>query len=116
MEQDTSSNNPAQAKTRFMPGFLFGLATYPVAAFLLFWIAVLRRASVLNVPVVFDSDVAAAIDIVPIMVAIAWLPFSIMNGFLTKKMAFRKALRTMLPAAAVLCFVLGIVFWRLPYN
>lgn len=116
LEQNISPNNPSPSKKSFIIGFGFGLVTFVVTAFIFFWFAVFRRANVLNVPVVFDSDVAMATIIVPIMVALPWMPLSILSGFLTLKMELRKALRYILPASAILCVILGLVFWRLPYN
>ena len=116
MEQNISPNNPSPSKKSFIIGFGFGLVTFAVTAFIFFLLAVFRRANVLNVPVVFDSDVAMATIIVPIMVAIPWLPLSILSGFLTWKMELRKALRYILPAMGVVCVALGVIFWNLPYN
>ena len=110
MELDNAKKNSSPSAKLFIIGFGFGIATFAVVAFMFFWFAVFRRVNVLNIPLSFDSDVAAATIIVPLIVAIPWLPLSIISGFLTKKTGLRKALQFILPIIVVFCIVLGFIF------
>lgn len=67
-------------KGRFSYGLLISLIVYLISSLLFFWFAVFRRMVVLNIPFMFDSDVVFAVIIVPMMVAIPWLPAGIITG------------------------------------
>jgi hypothetical protein len=87
-----------------------------VSSFIFFWFSVLRRMAVLNIPLRFDSDVLLGIIIVPIIVAIPWLPLGIITGLISWKKGNKIGLRVFYIFSLLIIIGLSIVFWNLQYN
>lgn len=100
----------------FLYGFSLSFLIYLASGFLFFWFAVLRRMSILNIPFIYDSEVAFAMIIIPMMVAIPWLPFGIITGLISWKKGNKTGLRFLYIFSLIITVGLSIVFWNLPYN
>jgi hypothetical protein len=103
-------------KRSFSFGFIISLLAYIIFSVLFFIFAVLRRAYVLSIPLNFDSDVYFAVIIIPAMVAVPWLPVSILNGILSLKLGNKKSLRIIVILITLIVIALSFVFWNLSYN
>jgi hypothetical protein len=100
----------------FVFGFFLSILVYLISSFLFFWFSVLRRAFVLNIPVKFDSDVYFATIIIPVMVAIPWLPAAIITGLISWKKGNKTGLRYLAIFTALITIGLLILFWNLQYT
>lgn len=100
----------------FLYGFGISMMAYLLSSFLFFWFAVFRRMAVLNIPLVFDSEIAFAVIIIPVMTAIPWLPAGIITGLISWKKGNKTAARFFYIMLTLISLGLSILFWNLPYN
>lgn len=103
-------------QSSFLYGLRLSTLAYLLSSFLFFWFAVIRRMAVLNLPFTFDSDVAFATIIIPMMVAVPWVPVGIITGVISLKKGNKIALRFLYLFSVIISISLSIVFWNLPYN
>lgn len=100
--------------------FLYGVGisflAYLISSFMFFWVSVFRRLSVLKIPFSFDSDIAFAVIIVPMMVGMAWLPLGIIAGIIFRKKGNKTGLIFFYIFLFIATVGLSILFWNLPYN
>jgi len=104
------------SENSFLYGFSLSIIAYLLSSFLFFWFAVFRRMAVLNIPLVFDSEIAFAVIIIPIMAAIPWLPVGIITGLISLKRGNKTAVKFFCIMLALISLGLSILFWNLPYN
>ncbi|MDV3427141.1 MAG: hypothetical protein LIR50_08155 [Bacillota bacterium] len=100
----------------FLYGFSLGILGYLFSSFFFFWFAVFRRMAVLHIPFVFDSEVAFAVIIIPVMVALPWLPAGIITGIISRNKGNKAAVSAFYIILALLSIGLSILYWNLPYN
>lgn len=100
----------------FLYGISLSLLGYVGSSFIFFWFSVLRRMAVLNIPLKFDSDVIFGMIIIPIVVAIPWLPSGIIIGLISWKRGNKIGLRFFCILSLIIAIGLSIVLWNLPYN
>lgn len=100
----------------FLYGFSISLLAYLGSSFIFFWFSVLRRMAVLNISLKFDSDVVFGMIIVPIIVAIPWLPSGIIIGLISHKKGNKIGLRYFYTLLLIITIILSMLFWNLRYN
>ncbi|MEW9052456.1 MAG: hypothetical protein AB2392_14950 [Neobacillus sp.] len=100
----------------FLFGFGVSILVYAVSSFLFFWFSIFRRMAVLNIPFKLDSDVFFAIIIIPVMVAIPWIPTAFITGFISLKKGSKTGLQSLYVFSTVITIGLLIVFWNLQYT
>ncbi|MEQ8198085.1 MAG: hypothetical protein ABRQ27_08785 [Clostridiaceae bacterium] len=107
--------NEKAKKGSFMYGAGMSFLAYLASSFLFFWVSVFRRMAVLKIPFRFDPDVAFAVVIVPMMVAMAWIPLGIITGCIFRKKGNKTGKIFFYIFLVLSTAGLAILFWNLPY-